>query len=169
MKTALVFAGVLTLSSLSAASAQNAADQTGIGLPGACQEVDVSSAHAQPTQRIELEIDELMHSALQAMGEMNETQKRLHQAMTDMHGPMMQGMMAKDADMAWICSMIPHHQGAIAIARAGLRGAGNPGSRKLAEEIIRGNQHALAMLIAWAEKHAAKESRNETTGATGNR
>jgi hypothetical protein len=51
MKTAPVFAGLFFLSCLSAASAQNANNQTGIGLPRACQEVEVSSAYAQPTQR----------------------------------------------------------------------------------------------------------------------
>jgi uncharacterized protein (DUF305 family) len=169
MKAALVFTGVLALSCLSTASAQNANEQPAIGLPRACLEVDVSSAHAQPTQRIELEINEVMHSALDPMGDMNETQKSLHQAMTDMHGPMMQGMMAKDADVAWICSMIPHHQGAIAIARAALRGGDDPESKKLAEETLRESERGLARLIAWAEKHAAKESRNETTGSTGHR
>lgn len=47
---------------------------------------------------------------------------------------MMRGMMAKDADVAWISAMIPHHQGAIDMARAGLEGADNSESKKLAEE-----------------------------------
>ena len=37
------------------------------------------------------------------------------------HGPMMQGMMAEDPDVAFACAMIPHHQGAIQMAEAELR------------------------------------------------
>ncbi len=48
-----------------------------------------------------------------AASRLNGTQRALMQAMTRMHAGMMQGMAAKDADVAWICAMIPHHQGAI--------------------------------------------------------
>src|SRR5215217_373644 len=69
-----------------------------------------------------------------------------------MNGPMMTGMMAKDADVAWICAMIPHHQGAIDMARAGLKGADNIESKKLAEETIQSQEKEIAKLVTWVEK-----------------
>ena len=73
---------------------------------------------------------------------------------------------AKDADVAWICSMIPHHQGAIDMARAGLKGADNAESKKLAEETIESNERELKKLVAWVEKNARKENKDEATGST---
>lgn len=77
---------------------------------------------------------------------------------------MMEGMMARDADVAWICAMISHHQMAIEMARAGLEGADNAESKRLAEETIKSNEKDKAKLIKWVEKYAVKEERNETTG-----
>src|SRR3954471_18711708 len=42
------------------------------------------------------------------------------QGMSKMNDNMMQGMMKDDVDMAFICGMIAHHEGAIAMARAEL-------------------------------------------------
>ena len=63
-----------------------------------------------------------MSMAMQGMsGQAPDTQKGLQHAMMQMNGPMMEGMMAGDPDVAWICAMIPHHMGAIAMAQVGLR------------------------------------------------
>ena len=107
-----------------------------------------------------------MQSSMQGMmGQMTETQRGLHEAMTKMNPAMMQGMMAKDADVAWICAMIPHHRGAIEMARAGLKGADNAESKRLAEETIASNQKEVEKLTAWVEKNASRESRNEAGGS----
>ncbi len=84
------------------------------------------------------------------------------QAMTRMQAGMMQGMAAKDADVAWICAMIPHHQGAIEMARAGLLAADNAESRRMAEETIRVQQQEIVRLTRWVEQNAERESRNES-------
>lgn len=73
--------------------------------------------------------------------------------------------MAKAADVAWICAMIPHHRGAINMACAGLKGAANAESRKLAKETIKGDEKEIGKLIARVEEHAGRASRNETTSA----
>lgn len=101
------------------------------------------------------------HKGMGGIGKMNETQQGLHQAMMAMNGPMMAGMMADDADVAWICAMIPHHQGAIDMARAGLKGANNAESRKMAEETIAAQEKEIAKLTAWVEKYAAEESKDQ--------
>ena len=52
--------------------------------------------------------------------------------MSDMHAPGYTG----DADVDFIAMMIPHHQGAIDMARLVLQDGNDPVTRKLAEEII---------------------------------
>ena len=99
------------------------------------------------------------------MGKLDETQQGLHQAMMAMQEPMMTGMMAPDPDVAWICSMIPHHQGAIDMARAGLKRASNAESKKFAEETIAAQEKEIAKLTAWVEKYAAKEIQQEKPAA----
>jgi uncharacterized protein (DUF305 family) len=95
------------------------------------------------------------------MSKLTETQKGLHKAMKDMEAPMMAGAMAKDADVAWICAMIPHHQGAIDMAHAGLREADNAESKRLAKETVGSQKKEIAKLIAWVEKNASREIRAE--------
>ena len=52
--------------------------------------------------------------------------------MADMHAPGYTG----DADIDFIAMMIPHHQGAVDMARLLLQDGNDPVTRKLAEEII---------------------------------
>lgn len=144
--------------------------QTAVELPEACRTAAQATSGDQMMQQMQSmhgNMSQTMQSGMQGtMGQMNDTQKGLHDAMMKMNGPMMAGMMAKDADVAWICSMIPHHQGAIAMARAGLKGADNAESKKLAEETIESNERELKKLVAWVEKHAQSESKDEATGST---
>ena len=101
------------------------------------------------------------------MANFNETQRGLRDAMMQMQAAMTQGMMAKDPDTAWICAMIPHHQGAIAMAEAGLRGADNAESRKMAEDTIRMQREEIAKLTRWVETNAERDSGSGTvTGST---
>lgn len=133
-------------------------ERSAVDLPKAC--VAAAQASARMMDKMQgMDRD----SAMQGM---TETQKGLSQAMMAMHPAMMQGMMAKDADVAWICAMIPHHQGAIDMARAGLKGADNSESKQFAEETIKSQEKEIAKLVAWVEKHAERESRDETKPAT---
>jgi hypothetical protein len=71
------------------------------------------------------------------------------QAMDRMHGPMMQGMMNPDPDIAFVLGMIPHHQGAIDMARIVLHFGKDPANQQLAREIISLQEHELAEMRAW--------------------
>jgi hypothetical protein len=135
-----------------------------VKLPKACEAVAQASGHGPMMDKMKDRMDQMMQSGMPDMGQMTPAQKALQQAMMKMHPAMMKGMMAKDADVAWICAMIPHHQGAIDMARAGLLGADNPESKRLAEEMIKTNERDLKKLIGWVEEHAERENRNETTG-----
>ena len=99
-----------------------------------------------------------MSMAMQGMpGQATEAQKGLQHAMMQMNAPMMQGMMASDADVAWICAMIPHHQGAIAMAQVGLKNGDDPEAKKIAEKTVREQEKSIAEFTSWLDKNAKKE------------
>jgi uncharacterized protein (DUF305 family) len=56
-------------------------------------------------------------------------------------------------DVDFVRSMIPHHQGAIDMARIQLKHGKNPAIRKLAEEVIRAQEAEIAMMRDWLAKN----------------
>jgi uncharacterized protein (DUF305 family) len=144
---------------------ENRSGQVRFELPEPCRAAaDVSSDMMKQMETMQDRMGQLKQEMQAMMKDMSEAQKQLHQAMMNMDRPMTMGMMAKDADVAWICAMIPHHQGAIAMARAGLEQADNSESKKLARETIEENEKGLKKLVDWVEKHATRESRDEKAG-----
>lgn len=88
------------------------------------------------------------------MERMSAHQRELQRSMMGMDRPMMMGAMAKDPDVAWICAMIPHHRGAIEMARVGLRMGDDAEAKKLAEETIENNEREIKKMMEWLEKRA---------------
>jgi uncharacterized protein (DUF305 family) len=59
-----------------------------------------------------------------------------------------------DSDVDFVRSMIPHHQGAIDMAKVELANGKDPELRKLAETIISDQEKEIAAMQAWLKKNA---------------
>jgi hypothetical protein len=74
------------------------------------------------------------------------------------HAKMMRAMsqpFTGDPDVDFRIHMIPHHQGAIDMARVAMRHANDPWTRQLAESVIVEQQREIAEMQAWLAKRGA--------------
>jgi uncharacterized protein (DUF305 family) len=87
---------------------------------------------------------------------LNAAQRAYTEANDRMHSAMASSIPA-DADEAFVRGMIPHHQGAIDMARIVLEHGSDPENKALAEAIIRAQEAEIAQMRAWLEAkgHAA--------------
>ena len=85
-------------------------------------------------------------------GGMSKTGMAFMKAMEKMHMDMMPGMHAKEPDVAFACSMIPHHQSAIEMAQAFLDDGKDPELKTLAEKIIKDQKEEISQLRARLDK-----------------
>jgi uncharacterized protein (DUF305 family) len=108
-------------------------------LPAACQS---GEAPAMPPM-------ENLTSAMEGMGG---HQKAMMEGMMATQPPMMQGMMAEDPDVAFACAMIPHHQGAINMARVELEQGDAGPMRDMAQKVIDDQTREIAELTQWLEE-----------------
>ncbi len=81
--------------------------------------------------------------------------KAFEAAMQKMHEAMMVGYTG-DADVDFVKGMLPHHQGAVDMAKIELQYGKDPELRKLAEDIIKAQESEIAFMNAWLAKHEKK-------------
>ena len=71
-----------------------------------------------------------------------------------MHGPMTEGLQASDPDVAFVRGMIPHHQGAIDMAKVVLQYGKDDQTKKWASDVIRDQQREISEMQEWLKKNA---------------
>ena len=59
-----------------------------------------------------------------------------------------------NADVDFVRGMIPHHQGAVDMAKTVIAFGKDPQVRKLAEEIIKAQETEIALMQEWLKKNA---------------
>jgi hypothetical protein len=82
--------------------------------------------------------------------------KAMMEAMGPMHTDMMAGMMAPDFEVAFVCGMIPHHQGAVDMARAALKFGSDPWVTMFAQEIVVTQEREIGQMQAWLARKQPK-------------
>lgn len=76
----------------------------------------------------------------------------LMDGMDQMNADMMAGSTATDIDVAFVCSMIPHHRGAIDMAKAELAHGDDAWAKDMAQKVITAQEQEIADMLAWLEK-----------------
>lgn len=107
-----------------------------------------TAAHAQ-----ENHMGHEMHAT--ESGQMTEAAKEYMAGMEQMNRDMAVPMTG-DADRDFAAMMIPHHQGAIEMAKTQLKYGKDAVLRKMSEEIIKAQEAEIAILRKWLEDHPAE-------------
>ena len=79
-------------------------------------------------------------------------------AMNVMHKGMHSAPYTGEPDRDFVTMMIPHHQGAIDMAKALLLYGKDPQMRRLAQEIITDQQSEIELMQLWLKQHDAPEN-----------
>jgi uncharacterized protein (DUF305 family) len=142
----MLLAASLVLTSAGAGFAQTAMaghDMAAMGsgeptLPEICiTEAGKSAAASMPT----MDMGDTMN--------VDEGHMALMIGMDAMNKDMMTGAMADDIDVAFVCGMLPHHLGAINMAKAELQYGKNDWARQLAQKVIDAQEKEIAEMTDW--------------------
>jgi uncharacterized protein (DUF305 family) len=115
------------------AAAQDAMATTAVDVPEACKPM----------------MQHDMGSMKMDMTGMDQAHQDLAIGMDDTNAQMMQGMMAEDIDVAFVCAMIPHHQAAINMANAELKHGDSEWAKQMAQKVIDAQQKEIEDMLNW--------------------
>ena len=110
-----------------------------------------AGASAQETQGEDMQ--HMNHGSMSAEGAESPSSKAFAEVNAKMHKAMAMELTG-NADVDFVKGMIPHHQGAIDMARVVLEHGKDPEVRKLAEEIIKAQETEIAWMNDWLAKNA---------------
>lgn len=140
-----ILAGAILLGTLGAPLAQDASNMSAMGgetasiLPDICKSAGEATMQPMPMDH-----------------EMDQAHADLMAGMDATNRDMMTGAMAEDIDVAFVCSMIPHHQGAISMAKAELAHGDDAWAKEMAQKVIDAQEAEIAEMLTWLEEQAAK-------------
>jgi uncharacterized protein (DUF305 family) len=83
----------------------------------------------------------------------------LQGSMEKMHAAMAAVEPSGDSDADFVKLMLPHHQGAIDMAKSELLYGNDPQMRRLAQEIITDQQSEIQLMQLWLKQHGALTSK----------
>jgi uncharacterized protein (DUF305 family) len=91
--------------------------------------------------------------SMSAMSASSPADKSFTAGMSEMSTAMSAAPMTGNADNDFAAMMIPHHQGAIAMAKTELTYGKDPELRRLAQNIIAAQNQEIAQMHAWQKSH----------------
>jgi uncharacterized protein (DUF305 family) len=127
-------------------------DSTADGLPEQCTAMMSMMQEMMPTMQEMM--PGVMVGDMPMSADMSDAGKAYMQAMKRMDGPMMQALQADDPDVAFVQAMIPHHQGAIDMAKAVLQFGKDDQVKVWANQIIATQEAEIAAMQEWLEQRA---------------
>ncbi|OJF90767.1 hypothetical protein AX761_23090 [Rhizobium sp. 58] len=94
------------------------------------------------------------HSKMMTGMTTEEHQKAGMTGMMQMNKDMMQGMMHKDPDVAFVCGMIAHHMGAIDMSKVEQKFGKNAWAKEMAQKVIDAQTREIADMTEWLKTNA---------------
>lgn len=123
-----------------------------------------SSSHATSTHASMTQAQSMHHmaSAADTQSQMQSQTQPPHimaymDIMNKMHQAMSAGVQAKNADVGFAKGMIPHHEGAIAMAKVQLQYGKDAEMKALAQKIVDTQQSEISVMQNWLDKNEASQ------------
>jgi len=109
----------------------------------------------QMIQRQGMQANPSQGTSAQASGQ-SEAAKAYMTAVDQMHAPMIQAIQNPDPDVAFVKSMIPHHQSAMDMAKVVLQYGTDEQTKKWAEDVLREQGREIGEMQAWLKTRGAE-------------
>ena len=106
--------------------------------------IEAANAHHKAGTSMDMDLGAMMEG-------MSEGHQAMMADMGTMHSEMMAAMMAEDFDVAFICGMIPHHQGALAMATAALKYGQDEWVKDIAQKSVDAKEPESSEMHEWLE------------------